>query len=112
MGIVQPYGRPHLTRAGAACLHLTSMDREAHRAERRGGRGKMSARRRVSLFVSLLSLGLCLIGAGCQLQIGFVDQSSKPPPPSQPQALATARPYEPGPTIQQTAGYGGYAAPP
>jgi polysaccharide export outer membrane protein len=72
----------------------------------------MSARRRVSLFVSLFGLGLCLIGGGCQLQIGFVDQSSKPPPLSQPETLATAKPYEPQPTIQQTSGYGGYAAPP
>jgi polysaccharide biosynthesis/export protein len=71
----------------------------------------MSARRRVSLLMSLLGLGLCLVGlVGCQLQIGLVDQSPKPPPPtSQPESSTTAKPFEARPVIQQT---GGMAAPP
>ncbi len=42
----------------------------------------MSERRRGSLFViGWVSLGLCLVAAGCQLQVAFIDSSPRPPGP-------------------------------
>lgn len=62
----------------------------------------MSARRRFSFWV-LLPLGICLAAVGCQLQIGFVDQATKPPPT--PQASPRAAPYEGQPApLQLTSG--------
>jgi polysaccharide export outer membrane protein len=62
----------------------------------------MSARSRIPVLVGLLGLGLCLVAAGCQLQIAFVDGSGKPPPmqAGQPEATTSAKPVE---AVRQTA---------